>query len=415
MANKHPTKFPGVRFREHASRKHGPRPDRYFSIRYRFNDKVAEEGVGWASDGWSPEQASNLLGLIRKGIKTGQGPLSLADMRAREEALRRAEADRVAELALESLTLADLAERYLAWARVNKRSWRTDAIWINVHLLPVLGGRSLAAITPAHVERLKESEIAAGKAPATVRHVLGMLRALYNFAGRTAVSLDDPRPLWRGLNPVVGVAMPKKDNARVRFLTYEEATDLLEQARDYPKKRRRGVDFHDICLLALNTGLRKSEVLALTWADVDLEHRVIHVLDAKAGDGQVPVNRDVLEMLCRRRVKPWRRSDLVFPGALGGQKSMVSHTFSLLVDEMELNHGVEDPRKKVCFHTLRHTFASWLALQGTDLYRIKELMRHKTITQTQRYAHLLPDATRQAVDELADRRRAKLKALRQVS
>lgn len=58
------------------------------------------------------------------------------------------------------------------------------------------------------------------------------------------------------------------------------------------------------------------------------------------------------------------------------------------------------PKDRVVFHTLRHTFGSWLALAGTDVYRIKTLMRHKTITMTMRYAHLLPDATRDAVNHL---------------
>ena len=61
---------------------------------------------------------------------------------------------------------------------------------------------------------------------------------------------------------------------------------------------------------------------------------------------------------------------------------------------------MKDARHKVVFHTLRHTFASWLAMAGTDIYRIKTLMRHKTITMTMRYAHLIPDATRAAVHNL---------------
>jgi len=70
------------------------------------------------------------------------------------------------------------------------------------------------------------------------------------------------------------------------------------------------------------------------------------------------------------------------------------------VDSIGLNDGVDDPRQRVVFHTLRHTFASWLAMSGTDIYTIKELMRHKTLTMTMRYAHLIPDAKRRAVFDL---------------
>jgi site-specific recombinase XerD len=64
------------------------------------------------------------------------------------------------------------------------------------------------------------------------------------------------------------------------------------------------------------------------------------------------------------------------------------------------NDGVEDTRYRVVFHTLRHTFGSWLAIRGESLQTIKELMGHRRISQTQRYAHLSPDMKRQAVEGL---------------
>jgi integrase len=75
--------------------------------------------------------------------------------------------------------------------------------------------------------------------------------------------------------------------------------------------------------------------------------------------------------------------------------------FLRLAEKLKLNKDVTDPRQKACFHTLRHTFASWLALQGETLLTIKELMGHKTITMTMRYAHLIPDQKRRAVEKLA--------------
>ena len=71
-----------------------------------------------------------------------------------------------------------------------------------------------------------------------------------------------------------------------------------------------------------------------------------------------------------------------------------------MVKALSLNDGITDPRDRVVFHTLRHTFASWLAIQGTPIYTIKELMGHKTLAMTERYSHLIPDAKRQAVKGL---------------
>jgi site-specific recombinase XerD len=69
------------------------------------------------------------------------------------------------------------------------------------------------------------------------------------------------------------------------------------------------------------------------------------------------------------------------------------------VDDL-FNKGVDDPRQRVFFHTLRHTYASWMVMEGVDLYTLKELLGHKDLTMTQRYAHLAPDTLRGAVNVL---------------
>ena len=75
----------------------------------------------------------------------------------------------------------------------------------------------------------------------------------------------------------------------------------------------------------------------------------------------------------------------------------VSNTFSRIVNRLGFNKDITDRRQILTFHSLRHTFASWLALNGEDLKSIQELMRHKTISMTMKYAHLIPDKKRKAV------------------
>lgn len=133
-----------------------------------------------------------------------------------------------------------------------------------------------------------------------------------------------------------------------------------------------------------------------------MAHGIITVreeADRKPG-GKVFINTEV-EAVFKKRIFSRRHSRLVLAPPKGGkERSSLTHRFSDLVEELGFNAGIEDARHKVVFHTLRHTFASWLALAGTDIYRIKTLMRHKTITMTMRYAHLIPDATRAAVHNL---------------
>jgi len=87
----------------------------------------------------------------------------------------------------------------------------------------------------------------------------------------------------------------------------------------------------------------------------------------------------------------------------GLKVSALSNSFDRAVDRLGLNEGVTDLRQKVTFHTLRHTFASWLAIQGESLVTIREMMGHKSFEMTKRYAHLIPDRKRVASANLEKR------------
>ena len=88
-------------------------------------------------------------------------------------------------------------------------------------------------------------------------------------------------------------------------------------------------------------------------------------------------------------------------GRYGNQQKSVSNSFDRTVKKLGFNDGVENNAQRVVFHTLRHTFASWLAMQGTPIFTIKELMGHKTLAMTERYAHLIPDHKREAIQKMA--------------
>ena len=129
--------------------------------------------------------------------------------------------------------------------------------------------------------------------------------------------------------------------------------------------------YHPLVLLALHTGMRKTEQLSLKWEDVDLKQRVITVRDSKAGRSRhIPMNQvvvDTLESLPRMTSNPY-----VFPGVIEGQRLK------------DLPKDWEDYMEKAGivnfhWHDLRHTFASRLVMRGVDLYAIQELLRHQTL------------------------------------
>ena len=93
---------------------------------------------------------------------------------------------------------------------------------------------------------------------------------------------------------------------------------------------------------------------------------------------------------------------LLFPTADGKKRVQVSRAFMKCVSQLGFNDGVTDSRQRVVFHTLRHTFASWLVQKGVPLHTVAELMGHKSIAMTQRYAHLSPDSLRNAAKILGE-------------
>jgi site-specific recombinase XerD len=158
---------------------------------------------------------------------------------------------------------------------------------------------------------------------------------------------------------------------------------------------------------------RMSQIFSLTWGDVDMERGVLILRDTKSGKTRAAYMTEAVAAMLAGITRRGH-NDLVFLSANGGRIVQISETFNRVVAALSFNNGVTDPRQKVVFHTLRHTFASWLVEQGIDLYSVKELMGHGTLAMTERYSHLSPDKLRRAVKTLEagmDKARAKGKVV----
>ncbi len=153
-------------------------------------------------------------------------------------------------------------------------------------------------------------------------------------------------------------------------------------------------------LVALHCGLRFGEIAQLDWQSVDFDMGTLSIRDPKSRNNRVAfLTPPLVDMLQERKLVAQTlqdmKNELIFPSRKGGLMASISHTFNRTVDKL-FNEGVTDPRQRVCFHTLRHTFASWLVQRGVDLYSVKELMGHSDFKMTQRYSHLSPEGLRKA-------------------
>lgn len=217
-----------------------------------------------------------------------------------------------------------------------------------------------------------------GLSPQTCAHCLSLLRRILNIANEYNLAENLHIPKFK---------LPSFDNKRIRFLSKEEAQLLLWTLA------QRSILWHDISALALATGLRAKEIFNLRPYNFDRQNMLLYIIDTKTGKNRsVPINATGFSILKKQNPKKYIFSDR--------QIKQVSPIFRRAVDDCGLNPQGIDRRCKVVFHTLRHTFASWLVQDNVHLSIVSELLGHSDIRMTMRYAHLAPNQSYSAVSKI---------------
>ena len=370
------SKHIGVYYNESATKRHQGKPDRCFYITYKSpNRKLVWEKVGWASEGYTPQMATVVRGEKLREIRHG---------------------DYLPSRRKNRLTMKEAWKAYDKWLGTGKKHPEDDRSRYKAHIELKFGDKPLSAITPHDLEAFKTSllekeiETPSGKkrslSPATVKHVLVLIRQIYNKMVTWG--------LWKGENPIKGVKLPSLSNRRERFLTYQEAGILLDKLKKVSQQ------LWEMSLVGLHTGMRAGEICAFRWGDADFDNMMISIPDSKSGRPRhVPMTNEVKNMLAKKEKA--NHGDFVFQARGGGEITDISRAFFRAVEDLGFNVGIDDRRRRVTFHTLRHTYASWLAIQGTPIIQIKELLGHQTLVMTERYAHLIPDQKKAAVQNMA--------------
>jgi site-specific recombinase XerD len=188
-------------------------------------------------------------------------------------------------------------------------------------------------------------------------------------------------------NPAKLVRRRREDNGRIRWLSQAEEIKLRAAIMANYSEHISELD------IALNTGLRRGEQYSITWDCVSFDRRLLTISQTKNGQTRhIPMNSAAAAAL-RILQKRSLGSGPVFMGARGDRLSSPRHWFEKAVRDA----GLSD----FTWHCLRHTFASRLVMAGVDLRTVQELMGHKTIAMTCRYAHLAPSHKLAAVERLS--------------
>lgn len=262
---------------------------------------------------------------------------------------------------------------------------------IDSYIIPALGDLRLEKLTPQHVQSLYNQKAKDGLAPKSILHIHGVLhKALDNALRWNLVS--------RNVCDVV--SPPRLVKPEIQALTMEQARRLLEHVR--------GHRLETLLTVALTTGMRRGEILALRWADVDLErhlvsvHRTVDYIHhgyvetepkTAAGRRTIVLPSFVVDMLRQHRVQQlaarlkagssWEEKDLVFPDLSGGyfNPRYLHKTFSKMLIEAGLPH--------IPFHSLRHSAATLLRSMGVDMKVIQEILGHSNFMITANtYSHV---------------------------
>ncbi len=286
-------------------------------------------------------------------------------------------------------TFTELVDEYKKWAE------RQKCYYSKIHLINQLsedfGHMLLKNFSTKLIEQYQSKRLHEGKRlvkigdnyvhvpnkPATVNRFQATLSHMFTKAYEWEMISED------ALKRVRKVKLLKENNKRLRYLSLDECQTLINNCDAHVRP---------IVIAALNTGMRRGEVLNLKWDNVDLKNGFILLDVTKNGERrEIPVNdtlKSVFQGLTRRIDVPW----VFYDPKTGNRYQEVKRSFHTALRKSKI--------QDFHFHDLRHTFASHLVMAGVDLTTIKELLGHKTLTMTLRYAHLAPTHKVKAVNIL---------------
>ena len=277
-------------------------------------------------------------------------------------------------------TVADLVDRYCRDVLPRKGKENAYTQERQLHWWKAqLGHYALANVTPALLAECRD-QLARDRANSTVCGYLAALSHAFTIAVREWSWLDD--------SPMRKVSKPKQPRGRVRFLSDEERQRLLTACQ-----ASRNPHLYLVVVLALSCGARKGELVGLRWPDVDHKRGTLTFQETKNGERRtVPLTGHALDLM-RHHAKV-RRLDtlLVFPNDHGNRFFRFREAFENAVKRA----GITDFH----FHDLRHTAASYLAMNGASLHEIAEVLGHKTLAMVKRYVHLSEAHTRGVVERM---------------
>ncbi len=279
-------------------------------------------------------------------------------------------------------TVADLIDRYIETVLPAKPKSYTKQKMQLEWWREAIGVYTVADISPGLIAEARD-KLALGRGPATVVRYMAALSHAFTKAVREWE--------WLEHNPMSRVERPKEPRGRVRFLSDEERVKLLDACKESSNP-----NLYTIVVLALSTGMRQGEIMGLRWEDVDLQVGRVILHETKSEERRaVPIAGHCLKLLKEHFKIRRLDTDLLFPGNNPSTPVFIRAPWM----EALTRSGIENFR----FHDLRHSTASYLAMNGASLAEIADVLGHKTLQMVKRYAHLSETHTASVVASMNEK------------
>ncbi|MBB5348268.1 site-specific integrase [Desulfoprunum benzoelyticum] len=344
------TAGPGIRYREHPTRKHGIKPDRYYVIHYRIDGKRVEEAMGWLSEGWTQEKCEENRNALKRSAKES-GPRTLRERRIIHAAEEKA-----------APTVMDLLSEYWDMELKHTPSGKERKRLLTKDIIPAWGTRKISSITRRDAVLLLDN--VRDRAPVAANRLQGVLVRMLNFAAERGI-LEH--------SPLVGLKK-KPEQARARVL----ANDEIKMLWDALDLNNESIDMFHVTKLALKmillTGQRPGEVCGMAWEEISDGTWNIPAGKMKGREAHsVPLTDMALEVI--EQARPYTGGHpFVFSSPRGDGSQTRTHTLSKGVSRHWQQIGFKE---QFTPHDLRRTVRTRLAEIGIDDVVAERVLGHK--------------------------------------
>lgn len=355
-------KYHGVRYKILAQN------DRSYQIRYKLNDKLQEEVIGKKSEGITEEFCHQKRNEALNKARFGDNSPIIKHKKKN------------------IITLQNLANTYFEDTIENKSNRQIHGKY-NYHIKPIFGSIDIDAISQSDIIKWRRTLIGK-KSPKTINSIIELLATVFNHSIKKGL---------KSVNPCQGIDKLKVNNQRDRYLDLNEIKHLIDAVEDNSTLKC-------FVLLSISTGGRRETILNIQKKDINLNARTVNLCDFKNGGEFYGgfLENITIAFLESINFSSLQQNDYIV--GLSNKKipgKTLSNKLSPILNNL-FNDGLDksDTKNRTVIHTLRHTFASHLAINGTPIFTIKKLMNHHDIEQTMRYAKLAPDSGKEYVKTL---------------